>query len=538
LKDITTGKPLPVPAVKHVMKGNDAIYKSRIERQSMLVGAAIRPLETVSQPADAVEAKDTTQKFEILKYKIRPLETVSQPADAATKKDPSPKIAILHPDLSRFKLNKEEIDRGALGPGNTAISLWDEIRCDPQVDFDFSHSYKITNINFDIFPDQNENSGYYYYFPTSYSLHWDRENSYRFRILYGSKQETEEGMVNMFMTITPKVSSGERRMVEKLVQDYTVRNNKPFEKLRPLPCSDPVADLTGILTRNYDVPADKIHTTGTGIFDPIQVSWQINTRNADDLMIALKEIDLRGNLLLQPQGELSDINIPINIAFGDDQTFGRIILQNNIWRNQLLKNEMPFPIRLRYIHALILNKEESGSTTPYIYSWDLNSQDVPVLSSVQFNASRIPSFVDTEAERIWVEYTVPECKACMDKVINDLTGGTISSRQQKIEIVSYGILERTNAYVIEVTVRSRYVDPQGKTIKEAIPLRIMSDNEYYSIGPLYVPEEKTLEYEYKMKMVTDKEELTSEWIYSTETSLYLTRYMVEAALGKFPEKDE
>jgi len=92
---------------------------------------------------------------------------------------------------------------------------------------------------------------------------------------------------------------------------------------------------------------------------------------------------------------------------------------------------MPFPIRLKYIHALFLNREQSGKTTPCIYSWNLGNRDVPVLASVQFNASRIPMLVDNSAKRIWVEYAVPDCDACMDKVINELTSGSVSSRQQR-----------------------------------------------------------------------------------------------------------
>jgi hypothetical protein len=191
---------------------------------------------------------------------------------------------------------------------------------------------------------------------------------------------------------------------------------------------------------------------------------------------------------------------------------------------------------MKYIHALILNQEENGKKTPYIYSWNLNDKDVPVLASVRINDSKIPKFLDTKAERIWIEYSIPACQPCMDKVINELTSGTISSRQQKIEVISYGIIERTGAYVIEVSLRSKFADPKGQSIMEMVPLKIKADDQSGQSGTLFIPEEQKLEYEYKIKLVTDDEVLQSDWIYSTEPSLYLTKSLVEKALGKFPEK--
>jgi hypothetical protein len=516
LRDATA---LPIPPNVSKMKINDVFYKNqKIERT-----ATIKP----------VTASTTTMQMRPVMYQVA---KPTPPADTS-RKFVAMKPAIMNRAVLGG-LTQEQVAKGAKGPGTQAFSLWDEIRSDPGVNFDFSQEYKITNVNFDIFPDKNENSGYYYYFPASYSLQWDKENSYQLKFLYGSAETTTgEGVINMYMTITPSVSVGERRMIEALVRDHAVRNSKPFEKLMPLPWKEsPKVDFAGILTSNYDVPADKIHTIATDIFDPVQVTWPMTSKKADDFMVALKTVNFQGNLQLVPEGELSSINIPVKIALGNDQTFGKIILLGNNWRGQLIKNAMPFPIRMKYIHALVLNQEENGFKTPYIYSWNLNDLDVPVLASIRINDAKIPRFLDTKAERIWVEYSVPSCQPCMDKVINELTSGTVSARQQKIEVVSYGIMERTGAYVIEVTVRSKFADPKGQSIMEITPLKVKADDQSYQIGTLFIPEEQKLEYEYKIKLVTDSEVLTSDWTYSTEPSLYLTKALVEKALGKFPQK--
>jgi hypothetical protein len=90
--------------------------------------------------------------------------------------------------------------------------------------------------------------------------------------------------------------------------------------------------------------------------------------------------------------------------------------------------------------------------------------------------------------------------------------------------------------VIEVTVRSKFADPKGQSVMEIAPLKVKADDQSYQIGTFYIPEEQKLEYEYKIKLVTDSEVLNSEWTYSTEPSLYLTKALVEKVLGKFPQK--
>ena len=130
--------------------------------------------------------------------------------------------------MKPLQLTKEQVDKGAKGPGNAAISLWDEIRSD--VNFDFGEN-GITNISTDIFPDQNEQSGYYYYFPASYNLKWDRDESYQLRILYGSAADNQGTQVNMFVQLTPAVGTKEKSMVETLVKEYASKNKLPFEKL-------------------------------------------------------------------------------------------------------------------------------------------------------------------------------------------------------------------------------------------------------------------------------------------------------------------
>ncbi len=509
---------LPVPAKTFRVAVNKNLYRNNVIRKPMV----IKPVHIQQQPKSNQVNISKTGNF-------KPLHTgKTTQSSKQTKPVYRPNIKLT---AKTFQLSKEQIDKGALGPGNMAISLWDEIMSD--VNFDYSGN-SITNINTDIFPDKNEKSGYYYYFPASYNLEWNKDDSYKLKILYGTASEGESGQVNMFVQLTPGVGTKEKAMVKELVKEYAKANNLPFEKLLPVPLSSvPQVDLSNQLSSLYNIPSDKISTTVTGLFDPVDISWPMSSKNADDLMIALKEINLTGQFKLTPQGEMPEVNVPVTISFNDEKVLGRIELSKNSWRAKEWKNEMPFPVKLKYIHALILNKDDKGTTVPFIYSWDLGDKEVPVLAKVKINSSGIPKIVDSKAQRIWMEYSVPQCRPCMDKIINELTGGTTTAREQKIEIVSY-VKERTGALALEVRIRSRFADTKGEKIIELPPVKILEDGESYFAGPLLVPEGEKLEYEYQIKLVTDEDVLVSKWIYSDASSIYLNKKVITDALGKFP----
>lgn len=515
---------MPLPGRISKVKVNEAVYKSKIERRPMM----LRPV--MLQQSGATPQMQTPTK------QLRPVSTL-ETRNVKTDKTSDEKSGVkpvvqFNPVLMKpLQLTKEQVDKGAKGPGNAAISLWDEIRSD--VNFDFGEN-GITNVSTDIFPDQNEQSGYYYYYPASYNLKWDRDESYQLKILYGAAIENQGTQVNMFVQLTPAVGTKEKSMVETLVKEYTSKNNLPFEKLLPVPLSAvPQVDLSSHLNSLYQVPSDKVVTTVSGLFDPVDVAWPMDSKKADDFMVGLKEVDLNGTMILQPQGEMPEVNVPVRISLDDEMVLGRIELSPASWRSQKWKNEMPFPVRLKYIHALFLNKDEQGVTVPFIYSWDLQNKVIPVLAEASINASAVPRLVDTKAERIWIDYAVPGCNDCSDKVLNELMGGTTRAREQRIEVVSY-VKERTGALVIEIQLRSALADTKGQQIIELPPLKINEDGESYYLGPLFVPQDKKTEYEYRIKLVTDEDVLQSDWIYSTEPSLYLNKKLVEEALGEFP----
>ena len=512
--------PMPQKTVKNVY--TNKVYKGKVERQNMRTFSQMKLVQpgnaTLSNPPPAKDKAGSSTQNQLKPVNTQ-LKVLNKPQYKLADNSEQPK--------------EEEPDTKEKGPGGSAITLWDEIRSD--VDFDYSEG-SISSISTDIFPDINPNSGFYYYYPSSYSLVWDKDESYKFNILYGSADDDGTGKVNILATLSPSVSSNERIMIEELVRDYATRNELVFKKLKPVPLNEGSrVDLAGTLTSTYDIPTENIYAQITDIFNPVEVSWPMESKKTDDLLVVLKEADINGVIELNPTGDMPSMKIPLKISLDDQSVLGKLTLQKNSWRNSSWKNEMPFPVKLKYIHALFLNKEGEG--IPYIYSWDLGDTDVPVWASVEINDNAVPAIVDKKAQRIWIEYSVPDCLACKDKVINELTGGTISARQQKIEVISYGILERTEAFVIEITLRSKFADPKGIQITELQPLKIKSDDDSYYLGPLFKPEEQKLEYEYKLKMVTDEKIYQSEWIYSDEASLSITKSFIKEAFGEFPGEE-
>lgn len=515
---------LPPPRKMQKVDLDKNVYKANVVRKPMVLQSQI-----IKQPT--AKTKETAISSDPPRPTIRNFKTIDKNYKLAEKPTSTQRGLIAKPMLIPLQLNKEQIEKGAKGPGKNAITLWDEILSD--VDFDYGEN-NISNISTDIFPDQNENSGYYYYYPSSYNLVWDKDESYQLKILYGTGTDEQSGKVRMFAKLSPKIGTSEKRMVEELVKEYASSNKLKFEKLVPIPLAEePIVDLAGQLSSLYAIPTKDVSAAVTGLFEPVDVAWPMDTKNADDLMVGLKEIDLNGTMQLTPQGEMPPLNIPIKISLDDKNVLGRIELTKNNWRNKDWKNEMPFPVRLKYIHALILHKDETSGAQPYIYSWSLNDTDVPVHASVKLNSSTIPNIVDSKAQRIWIEYSVPNCNSCKDDVVNSLTGGTTTSREQKIEITSY-VKDDIGAHVIEVTVRSLFADPKGESIVELPSVKIKDDFETYTTSPLYVPEGKSVEYEYKIKVVTDDEIYRSEWIYSNELSIDLNKSALKTALGKYP----
>ncbi len=411
------------------------------------------------------------------------------------------------------------------GPDNKPISLWGSIKAD--ANFEFPH--EISNIRTDIYPDRNPQSGIFYYLPGAYHLRWNPKDGYQFKMLYGTADDDAlSGNIRMTGVITPGIGNIETDLIKTLLQAY-IQNNSGYTykelKIMPLKAS-PDISLSG-LNGQYNIPPEKIsigvHST---INAPIDVSWVTDNRTRDEMQVALSEgVGVHGTMTLTPSSEnVPTQEIPVRITLADVRTLGRFTLRSETWRTKKWKNPTPYPLKLKFIHALVI-KKEVDKHKPLVNSWSLDDKEIPPKAGVKFNTAAMPEWLDKEnkAERIWIDYTIADCPPCVNKVMDKLTGGTSGSKAKKIALESFNVLETLNANKLSIRIRSKQVDPKGYNRVELPTVHIEEDSTPYSAGPLYLPEGEDIKYEYFFTLVMGdgKTYRSDEWISSRQPEMYI-----------------
>ncbi len=450
----------------------------------------------------------------------------------------------VNPNLVRagLALDQSETDKGAQGPDNNPIPLFEDLT----VTRDFEFPYEITNISMDVYPDKNPASGMFYYMPAAYHLRWTADDGYAFRVLYGTATAESSGDVRMSATLSPDISKKEIDLISKLVASYASRNEgMEFDKLRLIPIQEnPTVSFPADLNNLYEITADKVAVNITSsLREPFQISWVTDNNTKDEMQVSLLEkTGIQGIMSLQPQSDnIPEIKIPVVITLADSRTIGRIDLESKKWRTGAWKNQTPYPLKLKYLHMLLV-KEEGNKSTPFIYSWDINDLVVPVSASVTFDASNVPSWLDDPdmAQRIWVEYSVVDCDVCDRDIINTITGGTYGTNTRKVIFEAFQVFEKTDAQFIQIKVRSKQGDPKGEKVVEFEPLRIYQDNETAESGQLYVPLEEDLSFEFYLTVVmkNGNSYKADGWISSSEPEIYLGLDAIRNAIPGLPVADE
>jgi hypothetical protein len=436
------------------------------------------------------------------------------------------------------KEEEEEVSLEAEGPDNKPISLWDDLVAD--VDFEFP--YEIANIRMDIYPDKNLASGVFYYLPSAYHLRWNSDDGYNFRMIYGEDDGSENPKnISMSSTITPNISSKEVALIKSLLQSYVQDNSVyTYTELKIMPCSDPKLTLSSDLSGQYNLTESDINISVTStINNPIEASWKTNNTTKDEMQLSLSEgVGIKGVMKLKPNGEaIPEQSIPVRITISDTRTIGKLILQPNNWRTKNWINETPFPIKIKYVHALIIEKKNS-KTTPLIYSWDLNNVEVPSKAQVQFDASKMPTWLETKnkTEQIWIEYSIVECTSCVNKIMGKLTNGLVRSSLKEIAFESIGVIEKTDAAFLRVKVRSIQADPKGNSVIELDSFRITEDMTSMKVGPFYLPEGENIQYEYFYTLVLkDATKYESDnWQSSTDDDMLIGMKSLKEAISNLP----
>lgn len=429
----------------------------------------------------------------------------------------------------------------AQGPDDTSlIPLFNYIDYDG-VDFEYPHS--ISNIKMDIYPDKNLKSGVFYYLPNAYHIERNIDEGYQFKMLYGTADDTSSGSIRMSGTLTPGIGSSEVSLIQSLLKSYTKNNsNYSYKELKIMPLkSIPKVTISSALQGQYSIPSEKITVNmQSEINAPIEFSWVTNNRIKEEMQVALSEgVGIIGNVILEPNSEtIPTQSIKVKIALADKRTLGFFTLQPNKWRIENWINNTPYPLKLKYIHALVIGNDQNESV-PIIYSWSLGDQEVPAMAKVNFDAGKMPKWLEEKgkSERIWIDYSIVDCESCVNKVMDELTGGTSGSNVKNITFESFQVLETTKAMFLKIQVRSKQVDPKGKNITELSSVKINSDLSATPTGPLYLPEGVDLKYEYYYTLVMSNgtSYKSDNWQSSEELEMYIGMDSLKEAISNLPE---
>ena len=353
-------------------------------------------------------------------------EIAAKAKPAADKLAPNSKL--LQVEGFRYGVRPEDAREGAEGPASAAIELLEGLRTE-DIGLDPA---SLLSIATSIYPDKNPKSGIFYYHPRSYHLEWTPESGHGMRILYGAAAgDGASGAVLMAARLESGLDSSEVQLATVLLTAYQKRTTPKFvfKALRPLPLEKNGMDVSfGSVLGQYSIPKEKIAITAlSDVLGEIEVSWVTDPVTKENLQLALVEdIGVSGEVSFSSTGGALAPQVPISIQLADRDSFGRLRWD----RNQGARNLTPYPMRLRYLHALCIDPRNN---LPILYTWSLDDAALPPMARVRWDAARVPAWIDTEAKRIWVDYDVSQkCDTCDKAVLDGITGGVTSVTAEEI----------------------------------------------------------------------------------------------------------
>jgi hypothetical protein len=460
---------------------------------------------------------------------------VLQKTDKVVTQLPAARLAT----LAQFKYGIKEEDKklDARGPGSTPVNLLENLRAAEDAQLTLTNILKIFP---DVYQDNNPNSGVFYYRPAAYHLEWTPDDSYGMRMLYsGAAADGAAGEVLMAARLNAGVDTATESLARSLLQAYKTRHSGLIvNQLRPLPIDTADVSLS-VGLKAYNIPPEKISIVAlSDVLGQIDVSWITDTTTKDFMQVALREdVGINGAVTFRPTGGgLAPPQVPIRILLADPGTFGDVRWR----RGERWRNATPYPVRLRYLHVLLLENNE-----PIVYSWNLGNTEVAPQAQVEWDESRVPRWLDGRTLRTWVDYSVvADCGSCDDRVITSLTGGVTSRSASQITFRTLSPLADTGAYEISVTVRSKYFDPRAADVQQKPPVILNSDNADYTTGPIYAPEidpaagasEPLFEYFIEVVMPDGTTHRATKWLPATGLRVVIGRTQIEQALGKLPSR--
>lgn len=449
----------------------------------------------------------------------------------------APGSRLLKMEQVQYGVKPEDAQKGALGPAAAPIELLEGLTTE---DIGLSPA-ALLSIATNIYPDKNAASGVFYYHPRSYHLEWTPEGGHGMRILYGASAGADAaGDVLMAARLQSGLDLAEVQLARDLLEAYQRRNPSAIPKgaltLRPLPLQKGGVDVSiAAVLGQYSIPSEKVAITGlSDVLGEIEVSWITDPVTKENLQLALvQDIGVNGSVVFAATGGDLAPQVPISIQLADRNSFGRVRWN----RADGYHNNTPYPVRLRYLHALVVDPVKH---LPILYTWSLDDTTVAPGARVEWSGARVPAWIDTTAKRLWVDYAVVEtCDPCDRQVLDRITGGVSAITADQITFHTITPLADVGGYELTAKVRSKYFDPKDRApVEKSIVLK--ADNQDFVLTPIFNvdrPDGAPLfEYLLELAMPDGTIHKGTRWIPSDGVRVLIGRAQLEQSIGMLPGK--
>jgi hypothetical protein len=357
------------------------------------------------------------------------------------------------------------------------------------------------------------------------------------RILYGAATTAGgSGDVLMAAHLQSGLDAAEVQLATDLLNAYTRRNaGTIFKALRPLPIEKDGVDVSlAAVLGQYSIPKEKVAIRAlSDVLGEIEVSWVTDPITKENLQLALvQDVGVSGMVAFAGAGGGVAAQVPIDIQLADRDSFGRVRWS----RADGYRNLTPYPVRLRYLHALVIDPRNN---LPILYSWSLGNTEVAPQGIVKWDAAKVPAWIDTEARRVWVDYGVVQtCDPCDRQVLDTITGGVTSIAADQITFHTITPLADVGGYEITAQVRSKFFDPKDRALVQK-SLVLKADSQDFVLKPIYnaAPSgEPLFEYLLELAMPDGTIYKGTRWIASDNLRVLIGRAQLEQSLGSLPGK--
>lgn len=433
------------------------------------------------------------------------------PAKKKTEQSTYTVLAIPHSFISTLEVSqaqREEAEsRGGQGPSAMGIPLADSINIGQLENFDGFGIGDLCRLSTTVYPDVNESSGIFYYYPERWHLHFEPdEGGYHLRIDY---KASSGGSNNVLLTaqLTPGFDSKDVAFLGAMLEEYLRLEGRKDVRPRLLPL--PVTPEAEFHLASWDIEEVTINAVEPDT-DTIHLSISADVPTKELVMSTLIHEGLPGTVSLRPEvwGELQTLTSPVGgyaeIRLGDIAGGPALRWPRNASGTLVdFTNEWPFDMRLDYL-VYLLRKPGGGLD---LRGWDLGGKmlrpgDMARLATADLNNElRTDDAVDVR----FVGRLIRDENAGR-AVVESHTGGVglLPTKDVVIRVADVDALfDQYSIYTIAVEVRSAHFDPEGREVVSNTYL-VDGSEELVSVDTLHLWEDPSGDdlYQYRIGVVT------------------------------------